>query len=482
MTEFNKFFSPASLAMLGASSDPDKWGYRILSNMINGGYKGRIYPINPKGGEILGQKVYRSMYDLEETPDLAVIVVPPAAIVEAVRGCVDKGIKCGVVITAGFAEIGERGVVLQNEMIRLAKEGGMRLVGPNCFGILNPHHKLYAQMPTIIPPAGPIAVVSQSGNVGATIARRTTALNFGLSRLISTGNEADLHAEDFMEFLGRDDDTRVILSYVEGFRDGRRFFEIARGVTSRKPLVMIKVGETEAGASAARSHTASLSGADNVFEGVCRQAGIVRVYNISQLLNVGTGFLCNPLPKGRRVGIVTIGGGWGVLAADACSKLGLEVAKLDDGVLKELDAYLPSWWSRNNPVDLVAGAEDSLIRSVEVLAKWGKTDSVISLGLPVPNMARLLNIGDEEVRKQRRLATIDYYEKMFRRMKEISERYDKPVVVATWLQISGPDMEREIMHRLAAINAVCYSMPDEAAMVLSAMVRYREYLERSGAL
>ena len=481
MTEFNKFFSPESLVLIGASNDPRKWGFRILGNLIMGGYQGRIYPINPARDEILGKKVYKSMADVPESPDLAVIVVPPPSIVEAVRDCVNKGIKAAVVITAGFAEVGERGAALQAEMLAVAKKGGLRLIGPNCFGLVSPYHKLYAQMPPIYPPQGSIAVVSQSGNVGATIARRAMLLNFGISRLVSTGNEADLHAEDFMEFLGTDEKTKVILSYVEGFKNGRRFFEVAKEVSKRKPLVMIKVGETEAGASAARSHTASLSGADHVFEGVCRQAGIVRVHNMNEFMNVGYGFLCNPLPKGRRVAITTLGGGWGVLAADACAKLGLQVVKLSEEVLKELDSFLPGWWSRNNPVDLVAGDADLQIRVIEILARYEQADSVLALGIPFPTIARSPIPATEEERKKMVQAVIDHYIRVFQQIKDISVRYGKPVVMAAefFLPRGYGYIENEIKAAISASNSVCYTMPDEAAMVLSAMVRYSEYLTRA---
>ncbi|MBN1375221.1 MAG: CoA-binding protein, partial [Dehalococcoidia bacterium] len=225
MTEFSKFFAPDSVALIGASNDPQKWGFRILNNIINGGYEGRIYPVNPTKEEILGKKVYRSLADIPEVPDFAVIVVPPPVIVEAVRDCVRKGIKAAVVITAGFAEVGKSGEALQAEMVSEAKKGGLRFIGPNCFGLVSPYHKLYSQMPPVYPPAGPLAVVSQSGNIGLTIARRAMMLNFGVSRIVSTGNEADLHAEDFLEFLGTDDKTKVILSYVEGLKEGRKFFK-----------------------------------------------------------------------------------------------------------------------------------------------------------------------------------------------------------------------------------------------------------------
>ena len=481
MTDYNKFFQPSSIVLLGASGDPRKWGWRILRNIISGGFSGNIYPINPQRDEILGRKVYKRVSDLPETPDLAVIVVPTAGIVEAIQDCVDRGIKAGVVITAGFAEIGEKGVALQAEMVNVARKGGMRLIGPNCLGISSPSHRLFAQMPSVHPPSGSIAVVSQSGNVGATIVRRAMTLNLGISRLISTGNEADLHIEDFLEYLGRDELTRVILSYVEGFQDGRAFFEVARDVSKRKPIVMIKVGETEAGASAARSHTAALSGSDRVFEGVCRQAGIIRVHNMRELVNTGCAFLCNPVPKGRRVGITTFGGGWGVLAADACAKLGLEVVKLDKAVIEELDSFLPSWWSRNNPVDLVSGTlvENNVNHIIEVLAKYNKTDGVICLGLPFPALERAPKPLTDEDKLKRRQLVIAHYQNVFRKIKSISEKYQKPIIVSA--ELFAPRQyveEQDILSAITEVNSMCYNLPDEAAMVMHGLATYGEFLRK----
>jgi len=478
VVQFDKFFSPGSLVFLGASADPGKWGYRILSNILMGGYQGKIYPVNPKGGEILGLPVYASVASVPGTPDLAIIVVPPTGIVEAIQDCVDRGVKSGVVITAGFAETGRRGANLQQRMLETARKGGMRLIGPNCFGILSPSHRLFAQMPPIFPPPGEIAVVSQSGNVGGTIARRAMALNFGISRLVSTGNEADLHAEDFIEFTGWDELTRVILAYIEGFKDGRRFFQTAQKVSLAKPIVLVKVGETEAGASAARSHTASLSGSSAVFEGICRQAGIIKVQNLQELMNVGYGFLCHPLPRGRRVGIATLGGGWGVLAADACARLGLEVVKLSEEVIRELDSFLPGWWSRNNPVDLVAGSPDNILRAIEVLAKYEQTDSVISLGVPFPRISRAyLTLPESGIKKAHR-GIVEHYVHAFGQIREISRKYNKPVIIAADLFTPAGDraLEQEIMRSIAVERSVCYSMPHEAAMVLSAMAGYSEFV------
>ncbi len=480
MTEFNRFFEPASVAFLGASSDARKWGFRILFNIITGGFAGKLYPVNPRGGRINDLDVYRNVAEIPEVPDMAVIVVPPGGILQAVRECGQKGIRAVVVITAGFAEVSVDGAALQKELVDLAHSFGMRLIGPNCFGLMSTPVKLYAQMPNAFPPPGPIAVVSQSGNVGFTIAQNAMNMDFGCSRVISTGNEADLHAEDFIEYLAGDDQTRVIMSYIEGFKDGRRFFEIASRASLQKPIVMIKVGETEAGASAARSHTASLSGMDAVFDGVSRQAGIIRVYNLQQLMNVGYGFLCHPLPRGNKVGIVTWGGGWGVLAADACAKLGLDVVRLPDEMIKEMDSFLPGWWSRNNPVDLVAGAPPgSFERVIGILAKYDRIDAVIALGLPGPDSIWAAAYSTGENREEKLKAAIVDLADAFRKTKENAEKYGKPVIFSAGFPSPGGDtsFEHRARRALSRQNMVCYSLPDEAALVLSSMVRYSRYLQ-----
>ena len=314
----NKLFHPNSVAFVGASNKPGKWGFMVLSNLINGGFPGSIYPINPGEEEIQGLKTYARVTDVPGIPDLAVIVVPPRSVPSVIQECVAKGIQTGIVITAGFAEVDGGGEKLQREMVELARAGGMVLVGPNCNGIMRPPSKLYVAMPPIFPQPGPLAVVSQSGNVATSIARRGMNIGFGCSCFVSSGNEADLHCEDYFDYLAEDPDTKVILSYIEGFRDGKRFFETAKRVTKKKPLIMLKAGGTTAGAKAAKSHTAALSGSDSAFDGACWQNGVIRAKSIDDLCNIGVGLMGQPLPQGKRVAILTGGGGWGVLAADAC--------------------------------------------------------------------------------------------------------------------------------------------------------------------
>jgi acyl-CoA synthetase (NDP forming) len=402
--------------------------------------------------------------------------VPPL-----IKDCVTKGIRAGVVITAGFAEVGAEGESLQQEIAKIARSGGMRFVGPNCHGIINPPHKLYAQMPSLFPPPGPISVVSQSGNIVGTITRLAIANGFGCGSCISSGNEADLHAEDYLEYLADDPQTKVILSYIEGFKDGIRFFKTAKQVSKKKPVVMLKVGETPAGATAAKSHTASLAGSDAVFEGMRKQAGVIRVRSLEELVDTGIAFLCHPMPKGRRVGILTAGGGWGVLAADACARLGLEVVSLPPETLRELDGLLPAWWNRGNPVDLVAGTfGDAVIKSVEILLRCPVVDGVIMLGLmpalPPEQVSKAAKEDERERMREMLLATIA---QIFDKLNELAKKYDKPTIVASELLAFGAAFAHKITRILAQRNSICYDMPHQAAAAMANLAYYSEYLRQN---
>jgi acyl-CoA synthetase (NDP forming) len=474
-------FEPKSLAMLGASNNPTKWGFRILSNIVGGGFQGRVYPvnINPDSPEIMGLKVYRLMEELPEVPDIAVIVVPPPAVPQVMRDCAAKGVKVAVVITAGFAEVGSGGERLQQEVDDIARSAGIRFVGPNSFGILNPHHKLYSQMPPIFPPPGPFGVISQSGNIIGTISRLLIERAYGCSKCVSIGNQADLCAEDYLEFLSQDTQVKVILCYMEGFRDGVRFLNLAKETTKKKPIILLKAGETPAGAKAAKSHTASLAGSDAVLDAMCRQAGVVRVRALDDLVDTAIAFLRQPLPRGRRVGIVTAGGGWGVLVADACARLSLDVITLPPEIVDELDSFMPAWWNRGNPVDLVAGGGgDTILRAIEILMRCPVVDGVIMLGLmPVLGPAQMdrafsdLQTGREMVRGEIAEAT----GVLFDQLNNLSDCYNKPLIVASEPMAFGSQFARKIAHAIADRNTVCYEMPHQAAAVFARLAQYSEY-------
>jgi acyl-CoA synthetase (NDP forming) len=323
-----------------------------------------------------------------------------------------------------------------------------------------------------------MAVVAQSGNVATSIARRAMKRGFGISRFVSSGNEADLHCEDYYTYLSEDPDTRVILSYIEGFRDGRRFFAAAKEVTRKKPIIMLKAGATRIGAKAAKSHTAAMAGSDLAFEGVCSQAGVIRAGNMDDLTNIAAGFVGQPLPAGRRVGIVTAGGGWGVLAADACAEAGLEVPALSKETIQELDEFLPAWWSRNNPVDLVAGLKpDHLEKSLECLLRCLTIDGILLLGImPALPLDPLPSSAGPEAVEERCQVLLETIGEVFDKFMGLAHHYQKPVIIASELPFSVENLESRMALMLGQRGYVCYPSPEDAAIVMASLAGYGEYL------
>lgn len=480
-SKFQALFDPKSIAFVGASNSPEKWGFIVLKNLMNGGYQGPVFPVNPREKVVLGMKAYNQVKDIPGTPDLAVIVIPPPAVSQVIGDCVEKGIRAGVIITAGFAEVGGDGEKLQNEVVEKARKGQMILVGPNCNGIARPSRKLFPQMPAVFPQKGPLAVVSQSGNVAVSLSRRGIKAGFGLSCIVSSGNEADLHCEDYFEFLAHDSDTKVIISYIEGFRSARRFFDVAKGVVTQKPLIMIKAGGTTAGAKAAKSHTASLAGSDSTFDGACRQAGIIRAADLQDLFNTGIGFLNQPSPRGNRTAILTAGGGWGVLAADSAARYGLEVVQLSDKTLSALNSILPTWWNPGNPVDMVAGnVKGTMMKALKVLIEAPETDCIILLG--VMGFFTMQPISPDTLPQKVEKCfenMVGQLTQAFDEIRKLSHYYKKPVVTGTEFPFAVADMEERFFHTLGVRGFALYKTPDETAKVMSHLVNYGRYFKNS---
>lgn len=477
---FQPLFHARSAVFVGASNDPGKWGCRTLRHMIDGGFRGRIYPVNPREDEVQGLAAYKNISDIPDSPDLAVIVVPPPAVPAAIRECAAKRIKAGIIITAGFAETSAEGGRLQREIVETARDGGMIFTGPNCNGIMSPWNRQYIQFPIFFVPPGPIGIITQSGNVMDSLSYQISMRGFGCSACVASGNEALLHCEDYLEYMENDPHTKIILSYIEGFKDGERFFEAARRVGRKKPIIMLKAGKTTAGARAAASHTAAIAGSDEVFEAICRQAGVIRARSLDELIEIGFAFLRQPLPKGRRLGIVTAGGGWGVMAADACEELGFHVVKLPDETILELDKLLPAWWNRGNPVDLVAGARaDNIFKAVELVMQCPNVDAMMFLSI-MPAMRREAfdapeGAADREVWGRQMLTTCANALDEFN---AIADKYQKPLVVASEHMWAGHQEQALLNYVLGKRNAVCYRMPAEAARALDALVKYSDYLSK----
>lgn len=371
-------FNPRSIAFVGATQAKIKWGFICFNNLLAGGYEGTVYPVNPGHEELLGLKCYPTVRDIPGEVDLAVFTVPAAAVLSALDDCVAKGVKAGLVISAGFGELGEEGAALEAELVRRADEAGMVLVGPNGQGACCPANHLYPWMPLFYPQAGSIGVVCQSGNILNMLIGEALNAGFGVSKGVSSGNEAQLKTEDYFTYLSTDQATDVIVAYVEGIDDGRRFFEMTRDASALKPVVVLKGGRSRAGMKAASSHTGALAVSADLFDSVCRQAGVVRAGTIKEAGVIASSFVNRPLPRGKRVGIVTGGGGLGVIASDACTDQGLEIPALSSETLEAIGAGLPEYWVPGNPIDLVAGLDLRVIQPIiETLMRSEEVDSVL---------------------------------------------------------------------------------------------------------
>ncbi len=479
-SSWKPLFHPQSIAIVGASRDPKKWGFHLLLNVTKGGYAGRIYPVNPREKEILGFKAYPSVAQIPQTVDLVIMVVPPTDILRVLNDCGSNGAKIGVVITAGFGESSREGKKVEEEMVRLAGSLGIRLVGPNCQGIVSTSPvRLYAHMPPQFPEPGPLGVVSQSGNLATSIIELGNSMYLGFSRIISSGNEADLQTIDFLEYLAEDPQTEVILSYLKGIKDGERFIRAVKKVSSQKPFLMVKAGQTEAGIKAAFSHTGALTGSDNLFDGLRQQMGIIRAETLEEMVDIAAALLTQPLPRGRRLGILTLGGGWGVLAADYCAKAGLILPELSKGMVKTLDKVLPPWWNRINPIDMVAGyRKGDLIQSLEVFLGSRQFDGVLMLGLgwrairggflqvsAFTPQDRMEAVGREWIEEE---------QKIFADIQELGRRYDKPILLASDMVHLVPGYAESIRNRRVA----AYPSLHRAVRAYRGLVERYEILRR----
>lgn len=348
---------PASVAVIGASAQPGKVGHDILKNLLTQGYAGKVYPVNPKGGEILGATAYPSVKDLPETPELAVIVIPAAAVCGALTECADKGVKNVVVISAGFGEVHtEEGKKLEEELVRIATERGINLIGPNCLGIVRPGTGMNASFAKDLPPAGNIAIISQSGATAVALMDAAPAYGLGLSAMLSIGNKAVMDETDVLTLCAADEQTKVIGFYLESIKDGRRFLETAREVTKTKPVVLLKSGVSEHGRKAASSHTGALAGSDAAIDALCAQTGIRRARTSEEFFDLLAALGTQPALPSSRIAVVTNAGGPGILATDAAEKEGLSMPGLTPALAAELKAELPPAASVANPVDVLGDA------------------------------------------------------------------------------------------------------------------------------
>ncbi len=453
-------FRPRSIAVIGASRDATTVSGAVFKNLLTHGFDGPVYPVNPKSPVVQSVAAYPSITAIPGEVDLAVIVVPSRMVVAAAEECGKKGVKVVVVITAGFREVGEEGSRLEGQLLEIVRRYGMRMVGPNCLGVINTEAgvRMNAQFAPASPPAGTVAVSSQSGALGLAILQYASELNIGVSHFVSIGNKADVSGNDLLEFWEKDPGTRLILLYLESFGNPRKFIEIARRVARTKPIIAVKSGRTRAGMRAASSHTGSIAGTESAVEALCQQSGVIRTDTMEELFDVAMVLANQPVPRGPRVGIVTNAGGPGIMATDACESHGLEVPILSDDTIAGLRAWLPPEASVKNPVDMIASATPALFeRAVAAVLADPKIDSLLVLYVPpiVTNAAEVAESIVRGVAEATRLA-------------DLEGRPHKPVLSC----FLGTHGLQESMATLHEGRIPSYVFPESAAIALSRAVHY----------
>ena len=441
-------FNARSVAVIGASRKPGKLGYKILKNIIDADYKGKIYPINPKADEILGYKAYKSVLDVKEPIDLAVIVIPARFVPDTIRDCGKKGIKGAVIISGGFAEVGNK--ELEKELVRAVDETKVRVIGPNCQGINNPHIGLNASWPLVRAP-GIISIASQSGTFFATIEMWAEEDKIGTSKSAAMGNKIDIDFDDLLEYYGNDKNTKVIVIYMEGVRNGRRFVEVAKEIAVEKPIVVLKGGRTEVGAKAVASHTRSLAGRDAIFSAAFKQSGIVRVSDLEELYDVAKAFATLVLPKGNNTLIITSSGGSGIMAADIASENGLSLPGIPQEAIKELREQLPDYVILHNPLDLTGNAYAELYKIVLLNTTIQKAfDSfIVIFGDPIEDAAEVI--------------------------KEIMEKAEKPIATA---YLGGGELQYKEIEKFRSFRLPVYSTAERAAKALAYITKYATFKKK----
>ncbi|MBF0203995.1 MAG: acetate--CoA ligase family protein [Desulfamplus sp.] len=477
-------FYPKTVAFVGASGSFGKWGHMLLTNALSGNFKGKIYLVNPKGGQILGKPVYSSINDIKDDIDLAVVTLPAHMIMELIPQLKAKNTKGILLITSGFAETGEEGIKLEREVVAKAVECGIIILGPNTMGICNPHNDFACSAAHSHPLPGSTALICQSGNMGTQLLAFAEQQGIGIRAFSGSGNEAMVTIEDYMELFEVDEKTRSVVLYIESVKDGRRFFESARRVSEKKPVIVLSGGRTAIGGKAAASHTGALASNAKVTASAFRQAGIIEVGQSMELLDLSAVFSSMPLPRGNRVAIMTLGGGWGVVTADLCSEYNLEVPILSPEIIETLNPLLPAYWSHANPVDIVGEGNPDIPKiAIEELLKWDGCDAVIHLGIHgkrifvekmVASIIKVDPAHSKESLDPLNTMLMAYENDYVSHVIKLTEKYNKPVLGVSLLT----DHKSKTLYREEGCkyNGIFFPSPERAVKALSGMCRYSRWL------
>jgi len=447
------FFSPKSVAIIGASHTKGKIGYVVFTNFLSGLFNGKIYPVNKNTEPILGQKVYDSISNIPGGVDLAVIVIPTKFVQGVLSACVKKGVKSVILITSGFSEMGKEGKELENELKKTVRATRTRVVGPNCLGVYDSS----SQVDTLFlarkrcgrPKEGNIAFISQSGAVGSTILDWLAEEDIGMSKFISYGNGMDVDESDLIEYLGNDPRTKVITAYIEGLKgSGKKFMKVCKKVSRKKPIIILKSGKTKKGTEAVSSHTGSLAGSGRIYSAAFKQSGVIEANTWQELFDYARAFSTQPTPKGDRIVIVTDGGGFGVLATDEAERSQLKLPMPSKRLKEKMSHVMPPYATLHNPIDLTGDTDAERYRvSIEECLKSGEYDGVIAITLfQVPKL-------EENV--------VDY-------LIELKKKYKKPILACA----AGGEYSNKLSKKLIKGGIPVYPTPERTVKVMKALVEY----------
>ncbi len=455
--DLDAVIDPSSVAVIGASANPDKIGHKILRNIVDAGFQGPVYPVNPRGGEILGLKAYPSVLDTPGDVDAVVVVVPSRYVHGVMEECVQKGVRGAVIISSGFKDIGPEGAELEKTVLETAARGGIRVVGPNCQGVSNPVSGFCATWP-LVKGVGGVAVISQSGSIALEAPSHLVDNHVGYSKSVALGNKSDVDEADLVSWLGGDEGTRVIVVYTEGTDEGRKLMKAVRGASASKPVLILKGGKTEAGRKAVLAHTGSLAGSGEVFEAAVSQSGGICVESLEELLDAAKAFSMLPVPRGPNLLVVTSSGGAGILSSDASEKAGLTLSALSRETVDRLNDALPDYCILRNPLDLTGNAltEPGMYRdALEVALESGEADMILVVfGDPIPGTVELMG---EAVEK--------------------AEEKGVPVAVN---YLGGAEVQKVEVDALQRSGVPVYPTPERAITALGYMNRYRLYRSNHG--
>ncbi|MDY6830903.1 MAG: acetate--CoA ligase family protein [Thermodesulfobacteriota bacterium] len=460
MHRLDAIFSPKSVAVLGASTTPGKVGHDLFENILRGRFNGTLYPVNPKADSILCVKAYPSLLEVPDPVDLAMIILPPKATLAAIHDCIEKQVKAVVIVSAGFREVGGEGKQIEEEITVLCRKAGIRVVGPNCLGVINPNSKvrLNASFSRRMPSQGNISFVSQSGALCTAVLDFASDMGVGFSKFISTGNKADVDELDLLTYLHKDPATDVIMMYIEELkRGGQEFVDAVRKITSCKnptPILAIKSGRTGAGAAAASSHTGSIAGSEGVYDAIFAETGIIRVESVNELFDYAGAFAAKKFPVGKRIAIVTNAGGPGIVATDMTEVSGLELARFTPETTESLASHLPPTANIHNPVDVIGDADPERYQAaLDAVIRDENTDSALVILTP-QSMTNAIKVA--------------------RVISKIARRTPKPVVCSFMGVI---DVSEGVRH-LQENHIPVYRFPENAAKAIAALYRSEQWVHR----